>query len=300
MSNISVSPQSFSTKTWETIKRNKHVHWVFSYGTVHVLLLMLVFVSVIPLAYMVSTSLKPNGTEYELPIRWIPERLAWENYKLALTTVPTLTFLKNTVIVTIVSLIGELLTSSLAAYAFARLRFPGRDFLFMIMMSTLMLPYFVILIPVFILFRNLGWIDTLLPLTVPAFFGGSPLYIFFLRQYFLTLPRELDEAARIDGAGFFRIWWSVILPLSKPALATVAILSLVFHWNEFTGPLVFINSQENFTLALGIRLFRNQYTTFFNQTMAYATLMTVPILIVFFIFQKQFIKGISMTGLGGR
>jgi ABC-type glycerol-3-phosphate transport system permease component len=170
----------------------------------------------------------------------------------------------------------------------------------MVMLSTLMLPYFVILIPVFILFRNLGWIDTLLPLTVPAFFGGSPLYIFFLRQYFMTLPRELDEAARIDGAGFFRIWWSVILPLSKPALATVAILSLVFHWNEFIGPLVFINSQENFTLALGIRLFRNQYTTFFNQTMAYATLMTAPIMIVFFIFQKQFIKGIAMTGLSGR
>jgi multiple sugar transport system permease protein len=298
MSEVAAKPAT--TKLREQVEDNTFIQWILSKGIVHAILLFLIIFSVVPLIYMVSTSLKPNGTEYELPIRWIPQRFAWENYSLALTSVPTLIFLKNTLIVTLVSMVGEILTGSLAAYGFARLRFPGRNILFMVMLSTLMLPYFVILIPVFILFRNLGWIDTLLPLTVPAFFGGSPLYIFFLRQYFMTLPRELDEAARIDGAGFFRIWWSVILPLSKPALATVAILSLVFHWNEFIGPLVFINSQENFTLALGIRLFRNQYTTFSNQTMAYATLMTAPIMIVFFIFQKQFIKGIAMTGLSGR
>ena len=289
-----------SPTVWQQIKESTYLRWLFSKGVVHVLLLFLVFISVIPLVYMVSTSLKPNGTEYELPIRWIPERLAWENYTAALTSVPTLTFLKNTIIVSVVSLIGELITSSLAAYAFARLRFPGRDFLFVVMLSTLMLPYFVVLIPLFILFKNLGWINTLLPLTVPAFFGGSPLYIFFLRQYFMTLPRELDEAARVDGASFIRIWWSIILPISKPALVTITILSLVFHWNDFTGPLIVLNSQDNFTLALGIRLFRDQYTTFFNQTMAFATLMTAPILLVFFLFQKHFIKGISMTGLAGR
>ena len=285
---------------WEQIKGSTYLRWLLSKGVVHVILLFLVFISVIPLVYMVSTSLKPNGTEYELPIRWIPERFAWENYTAALTSVPTFTFLKNTIIVSVVSLIGELLTSSLAAYAFARLRFPGRDFLFVVMLSTLMLPYFVVLIPLFILFKNLGWINTLLPLTVPAFFGGNPLYIFFLRQYFMTLPRELDEAARVDGASFIRIWWSIILPVSKPALVTITILSLVFHWNDFTGPLIVLNSQDNFTLALGIRLFRDQYTTYFNQTMAFATLMTAPILLVFFLFQKHFIKGISMTGLAGR
>lgn len=299
MSQLSVQlPQS--TSSLQRVKSNGFVRWVLSRGVIHFFLLLLVMVSVVPLVYMVSTSLKPNGTEYELPIRWIPQRLAWENYTAALTAVPTLTFLKNTLIVTVVSIIGEVLTSSLAAYGFARLRFPGRNFLFMLMLGTLMLPFFVVLIPLFILFRTLGWIDTLLPLTVPAFFGGSPLYIFFLRQFFMTLPHELDEAARVDGAGFFRIWWSIILPISKPALITVAILSLVFHWNDFTGPLVVLNSQQNFTLALGIRLFRDQYTTYFNQTMAFATLMTAPILIVFFIFQKHFIKGISMTGLSGR
>jgi len=250
---------------------------------------------------MLSTSLKPDGTEYEFPIRWIPEpRIAWENYWKSFTSVPTLKFLRNTLVISVVSLVGELLTASLAAYGFARLRFPGRELLFTLMLSTLMLPYFVTIIPLFILFRNLGWINTLYPLTVPAFFGGSPLFIFLLRQFFMTLPTELDDAARMDGAGFFRIWWSVLMPLTKPALATIAILSLVFHWNDFAGPLIFLNTQDNFTLALGVRLFRDQYRTAFNQTMAYSTMMTVPIVTVFFIFQRHFIRGISMTGLTGR
>jgi ABC-type glycerol-3-phosphate transport system permease component len=267
---------------------------------VHLLLLCLVATTVLPLIYMVSTSLKPNGTEYEFPIRWIPQRLAWENYVIAFTRVPTLTFLKNTLIISVVSLIGTLFTASLAAYGFARLRFPGRDILFTLMLSTLMLPYFVTMIPLFVLFRTLDWVNTFLPLTVPAFFGGHPIYIFLLRQFIMTLPTELDDAARIDGAGYLRTWWSVLLPLVKPALATVTILSLVAHWNDFIGPLIFLNTQDKFTLALGVRLFRDQYNTFFNQTMAYSTMMTLPILLVFFIFQKQFIRGISMTGLTGR
>ena len=162
----------------------------------------------------------------------------------AFTAVKTLTFLRNTLIVSLGSLIGELLTASLAAYGFARLRFPGRDVLFVLMLSTLMLPYIVTLIPLFILFRTLGWINTLLPLIVPAYFGGHPLYIFLLRQTYLGLPRELDDAAKIDGAGFFRIWWSVLMPLTRPALATVAILSLVFHWNDFVARKVIPTNAE--------------------------------------------------------
>ena len=266
----------------------------------HLVLLAVAAVSMLPLAYMVSTSLKGSGLEYEFPIRWIPEPVAWGNYPKAFTSVPTLTFLKNTLVITGVSLIGEVLTASLAAYGFARLRFPGRDALFTLMLSTMMLPYIVTMIPLFVLFRYLGWINTLLPLTVPAFFGGHPLFIFLLRQFFMTLPTELDDAAKIDGAGFFRIWWTVLLPLARPALATVAILSLVFHWNDFVAPLIYLNSQENFTLSLGIRLFRDEYTTHFNLTMAYATMMTLPIITVFFLFQKYFIRGISMAGLTGR
>jgi ABC-type glycerol-3-phosphate transport system permease component len=245
--------------------------WRFQWShlLVHALLMTLVIGSILPLLYMLSTSIKPDGSEFEFPIRWIPDQIAWDNYVRAFTQVKTLTFLRNTLIVSLVSLVGELLTASLAAYGFARLRFPGRNVLFVLMLSTLMLPYIVTLIPLFVLFRQLGWINTLLPLTVPAFFGGHPLFIFLLRQTYLGLPRDLDEAARIDGAGFFRTWWSVLLPLTKPALATVAILSLVFHWNDFVAPLVYLNSQDNFTLALGVRLFRDQYRRFFNLTMAF-------------------------------
>jgi multiple sugar transport system permease protein len=269
-------------------------------GATHLVLLFIAAVSLLPLIYMVSTSLKPNGMEYEFPIKWIPNPAAWSNYPKAFTSIPTLTFLKNTLVITSVCLIGEVLSSSLAAYGFARLRFPGREFFFVLMLSTLMLPYIVTMIPLFVLFRTLGWINTLLPLTVPAFFGGHPLFIFLLRQFFLTLPTELDDAAKIDGAGLFRIWWSVLMPLARPAIATVTILSLVFHWNDFVAPLIYLNSQANFTLSLGIRLFQDQYRTYFNLTMAYSTMMTLPIVLVFFVFQKYFIRGISMTGLSGR
>ena len=267
---------------------------------VHAALVAIAAVSLLPLAYMVSTSLKAEGLEYEVPIRWIPDPVVWRNYAEAFTSVPTLTFLRNTLVVTVLSILGELVTGSLAAYGFARLRFPGRDALFIVMLSTLMLPYFVTMIPLFVLFKTLGWTNTLLPLIVPSFFGGRPIAIFLMRQFFLTLPTELDDAAKIDGAGFFGIWWSILLPLTRPALATVAILALVYHWNDFLAPLIYLNSNDNFTLALGIRLFRDQYRTFFNLTMAYATMMTVPILTVFFLFQKYFIRGISMTGLTGR
>jgi multiple sugar transport system permease protein len=278
--------------------KRRRIQW--SHFLVHGLLIFLVVISILPLVYMVSTSIKPDGSEFEFPIRWIPDRIAWENYVRAFTQIKTLTFLKNTLVVSVASLVGEILTASLAAYGFARLRFPGRDVLFVLMLSTLMLPYIVTLIPLFVLFRTLGWINTLLPLIVPAFFGGHPLFIFLLRQTYLGLPRELDEAARIDGAGFFRTWWSVLLPLTRPALATVVILSLVFHWNDFVAPLVYLNSQDNFTLALGVRLFRDQYRTFFNLTMAFSTMMSLPIILVFFLFQKHFVRGITMSGLTGR
>jgi len=167
-------------------------------------------------------------------------------------------------------------------------------------LSGLMLPYMVTLIPQFVLFRNLGWIDTLLPLIVPAFFGGHPFYIFLLRQFFKGLPTDLEDAAKIDGAGFFKIWWTVAMPLAKPGLATVAILSILAHWNDFIAPLVYLNSQDNWTLALGIRLFRDQYQVNFNLTMAYAVMMTIPVFTVFFAFQKYFIRGITISGMGGR
>ncbi len=271
-----------------------------AHAATYVVLAAIAVLSLLPLVYMVSTSLKANGKEYEFPIRWIPDPVAWENYPKAFTSVSTLVFLKNTLVITAVSLLGEVLSSSLVAYGFARLRFPGRNFLFALMLSTLMLPYIVVIIPLFVLFRSLGWINTLLPLTVPAFFGGGPLFIFLMRQFFMTLPTELDDAAKIDGAGFFRTWWTILMPLARPAIVTVAILSLVAHWNDFAAPLIFLNTNDKFTLSLGIRLFRDQYNIHVNLTMAFSTMMTLPIITVFFLFQKYFVRGISTTGLTGR
>ncbi len=267
---------------------------------VHLTLLGIAAVSLLPLIYMVSTSLKERGTEFSYPIEWIPDPIRWENYATALSTVPALTFLANTMIVTTLTLVGGILSASLSAYGFARMRFPGRDFLFMLMLSGMMLPYMVTLIPQFVLFRELGWINTLLPLIVPAFFGGTPFYIFLLRQFFKGMPTDLEDAAKIDGAGFFRIWWTIAMPLARPGLATIAILSILHHWNDFLAPLVYLNTQDNWTLALGIRLFRDAYQVNFNLTMAYAVMMTVPVFTVFFAFQKYFVRGIAISGMGGR
>jgi ABC-type glycerol-3-phosphate transport system permease component len=267
---------------------------------VHLTLFGIAAVSLLPLIYMVSTSLKERGTEFSYPIEWIPDPIKWENYSTALSTVPALTFLANTMIVTTLTLVGGILSASLSAYGFARMRFPGRDFLFMLMLSGMMLPYMVTLIPQFVLFRELGWINTLLPLIVPAFFGGTPFYIFLLRQFFKGMPTDLEDAAKIDGAGFFRIWWTIAMPLARPGLATIAILSILHHWNDFLAPLVYLNTQDNWTLALGIRLFRDAYQVNFNLTMAYAVMMTVPVFTVFFAFQKYFVRGIAISGMGGR
>jgi multiple sugar transport system permease protein len=267
---------------------------------IHLFLLFVAVVSLLPLVYMVSTSLKERGREFAYPIEWIPNPTVWANYKTALDVVPTLTFFNNTVVITLLTLVGGLLSSSLAAYGFARVEFPGRDFLFLLMLSGLMLPYMVTMIPQFVLFRELGWINTPLPLIVPAFFGGAPFYIFLLRQFFKGIPTDLEDAARLDGAGFFRIWWTIALPLAKPALATVAILSILFHWNDFLGPLIYLQTQDNWTLALGIRLFRDQYQIAFNYVMAYAVMMTLPVFIVFFTFQKYFVRGLAISGMGGR
>jgi multiple sugar transport system permease protein len=267
---------------------------------VHIILLAIALAALLPLIYMVSTSLKERGTEFAYPVQWIPDPIQWENYRIALTTVPALTFLANTMIVTTLTLIGGVLSASLSAYGFARMRFPGRDFLFMLMLSGMMLPYMVTMIPQFVLFRELGWVNTLLPLIVPAFFGGTPFYIFLLRQFFRGLPTDLEDAAKLDGAGFFRIWWTVAMPLARPALATVAILSILHNWNDFLAPLIYLYSQDNWTLALGIRLFRDQYQVNFNLTMAYAVMMTIPVFTVFFAFQKYFVRGIAISGMGGR
>jgi ABC-type glycerol-3-phosphate transport system permease component len=196
-------------------------------------------------------------------------------------------------------MVGELLSSSLVAYGFARLRFPGRNFLFMVCLSTLLLPFVVVLVPLFILFRTLHWIDTFFPLIVPGWFG-VPFFIFLLRQYYMTIPLELDDAAKIDGAGVFRIWWSILLPLIKPALAAVGIFSFIAHWNDFLGPLIFLNTEDKYTVALGVNMFFGEYQVHMDLVMAYSVMVTLPVILVFFVFQRYFVRGITLTGLAGR
>lgn len=224
---------------------------VFQYA----LMVALSIIFLIPLFWMASTSLKQQGQVFAFPPVWIPNPIMWSNYAEALERAPLLIWLSNTATITVVSIVGHVLTSSMVAFGFARLRFPGRSALFILLLSTLMLPQVVTLIPRFILFRSLGWLDTFLPMIVPTFFGGSAFDIFLVRQFYLTIPKDFDEAARIDGASNWTIWLRIVAPLSTPVLMAIAIFSFVFHWNDFMNPLIYLFSENKKTLSLGLRAF---------------------------------------------
>jgi ABC-type glycerol-3-phosphate transport system permease component len=266
----------------------------------HLLLAAVAVLLIAPLVWLISTSLKQQSAIFVLPPQWIPNPIRWQNYPEALTAQPFARFFLNTLIITVFATVGTVLTASMAAYGFARLRFPLRSMWFGLMISTLMLPSIVTLIPTFILFRALDWIDTFYPLIVPFWFGGTPFFIFLLRQFFLTIPLELDEAARIDGASNYRIYWQIILPLAKPALATVVIFSIINHWNEFVLPLIYLHSTDNWTMAIGLQGFSDLYSTQWHWLMAASTIMVLPLIILFFSAQTYFMEGIHMTGIAGR
>jgi multiple sugar transport system permease protein len=254
----------------------------------------------VPFLFALSTSLKETGKEFTWPPQWIPDPVVWYNYVRAMTVLPFHLFVKNTLIITLSATAGSILTASLAGFAFARLRFPARTFLFGLCLSSMMLPYAVTMIPQFILFMALGWVNTLLPLTVPSWFGGGAFFIFLCRQFFMTIPYEYDDAARIDGAGEWQIWARVMLPLSRPVIATIAVFSFVNHWNDFMGPLIYLHSMEKRTIAVGLRTYLGMEGTDWNYLMAAAVASTIPILILFFSAQRYFIKGVVMSGLAGR
>jgi multiple sugar transport system permease protein len=269
----------------------------------HILLLAGGVSMLMPFFWLVSTSLKPAGREFVFPPEWIPNPPVWQNYPDTLFGVlPFYRFFLNTFIICIISLVGVLLSASLVAFGFARLEFAGRDFWFAALLSTMMLPYVVTIIPTFILFRYLGWIDTWFPLTVPSFFGGGAFNVFLLRQFFRTIPYDLDEAAKIDGASNFRIWWQIMLPLSRPVLATIAVLNFQGDWNAFIRPLIYISTLEKQMLGVGLAFFRGLSSGYskWNLMMAASTMMTIPIILLFFFAQKYFVTGIVMTGMGGR
>lgn len=280
--------------------RRKSVQTFFLKSVSFVLIVLGSIFIAIPVAWMISTSLKTIGETFLFPPRWIPNEIRWDNYPKALTFIDYGHYFNNTLIITLSAMIGQMLSASLVAFGFARLRAPGRDLLFVILLATLMLPYHVTLVPTYLLFRTLGWLNTYLPLIIPSWLGGGAFFIFLLRQFFSTIPLELDDAARIDGASLFDIYWRLILPLSKPPLATVAIFSFFAHWNDFLGPLIYLSRERMYTLSLGLAFYVTTHGQVEWNLLMAATLVTlIPPLILFFVFQRAFVQGIALTGLKG-
>jgi ABC-type glycerol-3-phosphate transport system permease component len=252
----------------------------------------------VPFLWMISSSLKPNYQIFEVPPRWIPSPPRFENYAEALTMLPFDRYVVNTAIISVLTIIGHLLSCTIIAYAFARLRAPGKDFLFVVVLATMMLPYPVTMVPLYVLFNQLKWINTFLPLTVPAFLG-SAFYIFLLRQFFMTIPPDFEDAATIDGANTLQILWRVILPLSMPALATVAIFTFQATWNDFLAPLIYLQRPELYTVTLGLQFFRSTFTTNWAYLMAASLATSLPVIVIFFLAQRYFIEGITLSGIKG-
>lgn len=266
---------------------------------IYAALVLLSLPALLPMFWMVSTSLKTDAqifgkSDFNLQ-SLIPSPVNTQNYPAALKNMPFILYLRNTLVLCLFRVIGAVSSSALVAYGFAKLRFAGRDVLFGLMISTMALPGQVTMIPVFSLFRSLGWYGTYLPLIVPAFTSPA-YYVFLLTQFFKTLPNEMSEAAKVDGAGEWSIFWQLVIPLSKPALVTCGLFTFIGTWNDFLGPLLYVNDPAQYPLAYGLQQFVSHYGGYFAQLMAAATIFTLPIILLFFFAQKTFIQGISTTG----
>lgn len=277
------------------IRARRTLHTVIVYA----LLLAGSVVFALPFLWMISTSLKQSQDVFTYPPSFLPTSFVWRNYIDGWMILPFNTFLINSLIVTLANVVGNLVSCSLVAFGFARLRARGRSALFLLLLATLMIPREVTIVPRFLLFSQMGLVNTLWPLILPAWFGYA-FFIFLLRQFFMSIPHELDDAARIDGASTFRIFTDIILPLSKPALASVAIFSFIGNWSNLLDPLIYIRSQELYTLALGLNLFRGVNFTQFNLLMAVSIITLLPVLVMFFLSQRLFVQGVTLTGMGGR
>jgi multiple sugar transport system permease protein len=262
----------------------------------HLLLIAIALIFVAPLLWMLSSSLKSNTDIFVFPPRLLPSPPIWSNYPNALSYIPFWHYTVNTLIITLASVAGTLVACPAAAYAFARLAWRAKNFFFALSLSTIMLPFLATMVPLFVIFRRLGMIDTFWPLILPAF-GGSPLYIFLLRQFFLGIPRELSEAARVDGANDFTIFSRIVLPLSKPALATVSLFTFLANWKDFLAPLIFLQSSDLYTLSLGLQQYQSLHQTAWGYLMAASVVFVLPVAIVFFAAQRFFIQGIALTGV---
>ena len=274
---------------------------MLGHGLLYLVLTLGAIVAAIPMAWTLSSSLKDTAQIFTFKVQWIPNPIMWKNYPDLFVMLPFLGFIRNTALIVSSNVLSATLIGSLVGYAFARLRAPGRDALFMLVIATMLLPSHVTLIPRYIIFSKLGLIDTYGPLIIPGWLGGGAFEIFLFRQFFLTQPRELDDAARMDGCGSFRIYWNIMIPLSKPVIATVAIFNSIWAWSDLFGPLIYLNSMEKFTLSLGLALLRRtaDWGTRWELVMVGSVLSIIPMLIIFFLGQKYFIRGIALTGIKG-
>ncbi len=252
----------------------------------------------LPLAWLVSSSLKSNAMIFAYPPQWIPDPIEWQNFLIVWQKVPFGLYTLNTLHIVFFAVLGGTLSSAFVAFGFARLRFPGRDVLFLILLGTMMIPFHVTLIPTFVLYKFLKWLDTFKPFTWVPWFGGSAFSVFLIRQFFMTLPLELDDAARIDGCNSFDIFWRIILPQAKPALGVVAIFGFMGNWNGFILPLIFLQSPSKYPLALGINALRSaQFNTKWHLLMAASLMMCLPCIILYFVAQRYFVQGIVFSGV---
>lgn len=294
-------------------KRNREL---IRLGMLQLLLFACVATFLAPTFWMLSSSLKASTEIFKIPVQWIPAEPRWQNYVDAFTRpgLPMWTFALNTFIVVFVAVLGTIFSSAITAFAFARLQWPGRRIFFGLMIATLMLPEIITLVPRFILFKNLGMINTSigegifgdglyfpwLPLTLPYWFATTGLYVFLIYQFFRGLPDELDEAAKMDGASMWTIFYQIMLPLSKPVLATVGVFALIQHYNDFLNPLIYLNKLDSYVLALGVRAFNDSNVQNWELVFAASTVMLLPVLLLFVVAQRFFIQGIALSGFGGR
>ncbi|MFL5758586.1 MAG: carbohydrate ABC transporter permease [Thermomicrobiales bacterium] len=276
-------------------RRLRYLHRFFVYA----MLLILSVAFVLPFLWMVSTSLKEQNEVFTYPPSFFPSSFHWRNYVDGWRVLPFTTFLRNSLIVTCANVVGNLISCTLVAYGFARLRARSKNVLFLLMLATIMIPREVTIVPRFIFFSHLHLVNTFWPLILPAWFG-YPFFIFLLRQFFMTIPRDLDDAARMDGASHFRILIDIIVPLSKPALATVAVFAFIGNWTNVLDPLIYIRSTNLYTLPLGLNLFRGPSFTQFNWLMAVSIITVIPVMVVFFFAQRAFVRGVTLSGMGGR
>ena len=301
MANMENPSATVTVVTGQTSKplavwQSRRIRQIISKVISHTILFIGAFIMIVPFIWMLSTSFKAPGKTFVYPPEWIPRPFVWQNYVEMWQALPFSQFFLNSIKISTLSTIGQLLTCSMGAFAFSILKFKGRDFLFLLLIATLMIPYQVTLIPTFILFSKIGWVGTHLPLWVPAFWGGA-FGTFLLRQFYLTIPIDLAESARIDGANIFQIFTHIYLPLSKPAMATLGIFTFMWSWNDLLNPLIYVSELKQLTLTVGLSFFQNQYGGKWTLMMAGAVVSILPILLIFFFAQKYFIQGIAMTGI---